>query len=137
MSPDYTLLVCPVCLEQTWESFGWEGESANHFHEEWGEVEPLRLKVDLPDFAELREAALLALQPQKAEQAKRKAEREAFEALPETEKERIRAEKRAAMSPMERLLHDSIGAQLKDSRGLLSRTSYGGFTSSPVARKEQ
>lgn len=137
MSETYEILVCPVCLEQSYEEFGYEAESPDHFHDEWGTVEPVRVKVELPPtFKVARDLALFRLSEQKREQAFGLAERRVYENLPQEEKERLHAERLAAMSPMERALHHMVTAQLEDTRHALNHQSFdwkGSYTVIPIA----
>lgn len=127
--PRYEVLICPVCLEQVGEPN--REESGWHHHDGWGEVEPMHVEVHPAWPASLREEAIDALQPQREEQAKLKAEREAFAALPKAERDRIKRERYEALSPEGKAMHNLIEATIKDVRDDLSRTAWGGFTVIP------
>jgi hypothetical protein len=117
----YKILICPVCAEQV-DDDPYEG--ARCYHAEYGNVEPVEVSVaiDAAEFASRRGLALFRLQEDKREIAFREAERRWFASLPKEERARIKAERRAQMSPMGRLLDDMVESMVEDARRMANES---------------
>lgn len=123
---EYEIKVCPVCLEQI--ETDWE-TGADCYHREYGgnvEAVTVPASVLAKKLSEAIEAVQPKLEEQQQEEAERVKKREEWEALPEEERERLRAERWAAMSPMEKALYQQYHPQRKaDLRDQLGRQAYG------------
>lgn len=112
---DYQLLICPVCLSQV-EDHSEEG--AWCYHNGYGHVEPMEVPVSVPakDLSEAQNAAQPALEDSWEREAKRRKEREEWEALPSKEKERFKAERWAKLTPIEKAMDEAVWGVLEDLR---------------------
>lgn len=123
--PEYEIMVCPVCLEQVEPEH--EGPTS-HYHEDYvGTVEPVTVPASVlaEKFLDAVEAAWAKLEEQWQEEAERREKRAEWKALPEAERERIRAERWAAMSPMEKALYQQFELSEEDLRNQLGRQAFG------------
>lgn len=88
----YIVLICPVCMKQVEDL----DEGCGCWHKEYGgDVEAVSVAASVDPLA-LHAACIersQELEEQKAAQAKRDKEREAWQALPKEERERIEAER--------------------------------------------
>lgn len=119
---EYKLLICPVCLEQV-EPGGFEDITACWHSEYGGEVEPMTVPAHVmaSDLSVAKEAADPVLEQLLAKETPRREKREAWEALPQAEKDRIKAEEWAAMTPEQKAFHNLTESFRKS----LTRQLYG------------
>lgn len=123
----YEILVCPVCLQQMEHDPEYGSDC---YHDEYGgSVEAIRLTVEPQNLSLTRDLALFRLQDAKREAAFKLAERRVYEKLSQEEKDRLKAERWAKMSPMEKALHQQLEGQRES---LLSQLSRGGFMEVPT-----
>lgn len=111
----YELKICPVCREQVEEDYEY---GTYHSHKGYhGDIEPVLIRIAVPESVE--QAVKLAqpgLEEKRAKQERWDAQLDWWLSLPQDERDRREAERRAAMSPMERALEDSIRGMAEDSR---------------------
>lgn len=134
---EYEIMVCPACMEQI--HFADYEEPPGHYHDGYaGVIVPVTIPASAlaKKLSEAVKAAQPKLEEQRQEEAERVRKREEWEALPEEERERIRAERWAAMSPMEKAMYQAFGLAEADLRDQLGRQAYGGFAKIPVQPKE-
>lgn len=115
----YELLICPVCLKQV----EWDAEyGSTCYHDEYGEVEAVRVEAEPKGLTPARHLALFRLQEQKREVSFREAERRWFANLPQEERERIDAERLAKMTSFDRMMDQALKSMIEDSkRSLLTQ----------------
>lgn len=127
---DYRILICPVCQEQVSEDRDY---GAACYHEDYGYVEPVEIPVVAVN-ARIVAAAVAAVRPSLRDQreaaSERKRKQAEWDALPQGEKDRIKAERWEKMTPEQKAMQTMVEAMRKD----FSRQAFGGFTTIP-ARK--
>jgi len=109
----YSVLICPVCLEQVADDPEY-GSSC--YHDEYGEVDAIRVMAEPQGLVPARGLALFKLQENKRELAFREAERRWFANLPREERDRREAERRASMTPSARMMEDALKSMIADTR---------------------
>ena len=112
----YEILVCPICGDQIHEDYEY---GARCHHAEYGEVEAVAVKVEPKNLENVMALGRLRLQTQREDVAWREAERRVFLALPKEERERIKAERLAAMNP----IHSMIEATIREEIDRINRWS--------------
>jgi hypothetical protein len=125
----YELKICPVCREQVEEDY----EYGTHHHHTgyWGDIEPVAIKIPVPDRVELAISSELVqsvLKEKVRKQERRDAQMDWWHSLPQEERNRREAERRAALSPMARAMED----MLRPSRPLLDQFSRQLWTDAEV-----
>lgn len=122
---EYEIKVCPVCLTQI--ETDWE-TGADCYHQEYGgnvEAVTVPASVLAKKLSDAVKAAQPKLEEQRQEEAERRQRRAEWKALPKAERERIRAERWAAMSPMEKAFSQQFGLSEEDLRNQLGRQVFG------------
>ena len=123
----YVLWICPVCRKQTADDPEY---GRGCYHKEYGaDFEPIRLTIEPPrnlNAAILSEETQAYLKELHRRHLTREAMREWWNSLPQEERDRREEERRAAMSPMARMLEDSMRAYAEAFKK--ERQFYGGFS---------
>lgn len=122
----YELLICPVCLEQV-EPGGYEDVTGCYHQNYGGYVEPMTIPAHVmaSDLSAAREGADPVLEKLLARETARREKQEAWEALPQAEKDRIKAEEWAAMTPEQKAFHNLTESLTESFRESLTRQLYG------------
>lgn len=130
---DYEVMICPVCMKQV--EYGGYEEPTGHYHDEYaGIVQPVTVPASV-DPHKLHAACIKVsgtLREQKDEESKRRKEREDWDALPQAEKDRILAERWAAMSTEEKAFSQMVDGMRADLSRSLNRQAFGETTDVPV-----
>lgn len=122
---EYEIMVCPVCLGQVEPEYE---QPTGHYHEDYvGIVKPVTISASVlaKKLSEAIEVAQPKLEEQRQEEAERRKKRAEWEALPKEERERIKAERWAKMSTMEKALYEQFGQSQADLIDQLGRQAYG------------
>lgn len=133
---EYEIMVCPVCMEQVEPEY--EGPTG-HYHEDYaGTVGPVTIPASVlaKKLSDAVKAAQPKLEEQRQEEVGRVKKREEWEALPEAERERIRAKRWAAKSSLEKAMYQQFGLNEANLRDQLGRQAYGGLAIIPVKPSE-